>query len=53
MGGRKSAQLGVTSPNKPPVRDVVLHSNFKAEGCGEIGRVSEASSCRFENLKIF
>ena len=28
MGGRKSVQLGVTSPNKPPVRDVVLHFKF-------------------------
>ena len=53
MGGRKSAQLGVTSPNNAPVRDLVLLSNFKAEGCGEIGRVREASACRLENLKFF
>lgn len=26
--GQKSVQLGVTSPNKPPVRDVVLHFKF-------------------------
>ena len=28
MGGQKSVQLGVTSPNNAPVRDLVLHFNF-------------------------
>lgn len=29
-GGRKSVQLGVTSPNNAPVRDLVLLSNFSS-----------------------
>ena len=28
IGGHKSVQLGVTSPNNAPVRDLVLHFKF-------------------------
>lgn len=53
MGGRKSVQLGgLTSPDEAPVRDLVLHSNFKLRYRKDWRR-SEASSCRLENLKFF